>query len=145
MIRHAEFEDIPSLLPLLSELGYPCELEDFKARFLRFLSNPGYGVAVCQIDSEIVGFAAWSKSNLFVLDKVRFHIEALVVAEKYRGKGIGKELMIFVETIAKQHLPAIVDLTSGLRRAGDGSHEFYKRLGYQNEGQMAKLYLRKEL
>jgi hypothetical protein len=39
----------------------------------------------------------------------------------------------------------IIDLTSGLRRAKAGSHEFYKNLGYKNEGYMAKLYLRKEL
>jgi hypothetical protein len=47
--------------------------------------------------------------------------------------------MKFVEDIAKHHLPAIIDLTSGLRRAHDGTHEFYKRIGYQNEGPMAKL------
>jgi len=53
--------------------------------------------------------------------------------------------MKFVEDIAQQDSPAIIDLTSGLRRAQGGTHEFYKRIGYQNEGPMAKLYLRKEL
>lgn len=144
-IRCANINDIPGLSPLLAQLGYPCDLEDLGKRFLRFLNNPGYGIAVCEMSNEIVGLVAWSKSDLFVSDKVRFHIEGLVVAEKSRGMGIGKKLMAFVEEIATQHAPAIVDLTSGLRRAKDGSHEFYKRLGYQNEGQMAKIYLRKEL
>ena len=76
---------------------------------------------------------------------MRFHIESLVVNEKYRGCGIGKKLMLFVEDIARKFSPAIIDLTSGLRRAKDGSHEFYKALGYNNEGHMAKLYLRKEV
>jgi hypothetical protein len=49
--------------------------------------------------------------------------------------------MIFFEAIAAQHAPVIIELTSGLRRASDGSHAFYKRLGYQNEGPAAKLYL----
>jgi len=53
--------------------------------------------------------------------------------------------MAFVEGIAQQHSPAIIDLTSGLRRVQDGTHEFYKRIGYKNEGPMAKFYLRKEL
>ncbi len=53
--------------------------------------------------------------------------------------------MAFVEKIAKKYSPVIIDLTSGLRRAKDGSHEFYKSIGYQNEGHMAKLYLRKEI
>jgi hypothetical protein len=53
--------------------------------------------------------------------------------------------MNYVEEYAKKYSPAIIDLTSGLRRSKDGSHEFYKSLGYNNEGYMAKLYLRKEV
>ncbi len=145
IIRHSNVNDIPGLLVLLEQLGYPCGLEDLKARLIRFLNNPGYGVAICEINTEIVGMVAYSKSELFVSDKSRFHIESLVVLKSYRGKGIGKQLMLFVEKIAKHNSPSIVDLTSGLRRAVDGSHEFYKNLGYKNEGPMAKLYLRKEL
>lgn len=130
IIRHAKFNDIPGVLPLLTQLEHPCESEGLKARFIRFLDNPGYGVAVCEMDTEIVGLIAWSKSDLFVSDKVRFHIEGIIVSESHRGKGIGKKLMLFVEGIAKRHSPVIVDLTSGLRRAGDGSHQFYNRLGY---------------
>jgi hypothetical protein len=50
-----------------------------------------------------------------------------------------------MEDIAKKFSPVIIDLNSGLRRAQDGSHEFYKSLGYQNEGPMAKVYFRKTL
>lgn len=145
MIRNAALNDMPGLLPLLAQLGYPCILEDLEARFIKFLDNPCYGVAVCEINSDIVGMIAWSKSDLFVLDKVRFHIEGLIVQTSHRGMGVGKKLIKFLEEIAKQHAPAIVDLTSGVRRDKDGSHAFYNRLGYQNEGHMAKLYLRKEL
>ena len=88
---------------------------------------------------------SWSKSHLFVQGKVRFHIECLIVDRNYRNKGVGKKLMLFVEEVAKISRPAIIDLTSGVRRAKDGSHDFYKALGYNNEGHMAKLYLRKEV
>jgi GNAT superfamily N-acetyltransferase len=145
MIRNAALTDIPGILPLLAQLGYPCTLEDLQTRFIKFLDNTGYGVAVCEINSEVAGCVAYSKSQLFVSNAVRLHIEGLIVGENHRGKGIGKKLMLFVEEIAKNHSPAIVDLTSGLRRASDGSHEFYNKLGYRNEGYMAKLYLRKEL
>lgn len=145
IIRHADLSDVPSLLPLLEQLGYPTSLEALTVRFKHFLQNAGYGVVVCEMNDNIIGFVAWSKSDLFVLDSVRFHIEAIVVASDHRGKGIGKKLMELVEEIARPHSPAIIDLTSGLRRAKDGSHEFYKSLGYKNEGHMAKLYLRKEL
>ena len=65
--------------------------------------------------------------------------------KQYRGQGIGKRLMNFVENIAKTLSPCIIDLTTGLRREKNGSHEFYKPLGYKNDGPMAKLYLRKEV
>jgi len=52
--------------------------------------------------------------------------------------------MEFVEEVARKNAPAIVDLTSGIRRAKDGAHQFYNGLGYKNEGPMAKEYLRKE-
>ena len=44
-------------------------------------------------------------------------------------------------------LPLLSELgyPTTLRRAQDGTHDFYKRIGYKNEGHMAKLYLRKEL
>lgn len=53
--------------------------------------------------------------------------------------------MQFVENHVQKFSEAIIDLTSGLRRSNEGTHEFYTKLGYKNEGFMAKLYLRKEI
>lgn len=145
VIRYATVEDAPNLLTLLNKLDYPCELNAFETRLKIFLNNESYGIAVHEIKQEIVAFVAWSKTHLFVSNKVRFHIEALIVSENFRGKSIGKKLMLFVENLAKIYHPAIIDLTSGIRREKEGTHEFYKRLGYQNEGPMAKIYLRKEV
>jgi GNAT superfamily N-acetyltransferase len=144
-IRKATLSDIEELLPLLDQLGYSTTKEELAKRFNYFCSIDGYGVAVaCNID-QIVGFVAWSKSKLFVYDSIRIHIEGLVVDKEYRGKTVGKKLMLFFEDYARSCGPAIIDLTSGLRRAKDGSHQFYDNLGYKNEGLMAKLYLRKEV
>lgn len=129
----------------MERLGYPCEIEELASRFEIFIKLEGYGVAVAENNHQIAGWIAWIRSFLFVCDKVRFHIEGLVVDDKYRGQGIGKKLMNFVEDMAIKHRPCIIDLTSGLRRAGEGTHNFYESLGYQNKGEMAKLYLRKEL
>ena len=145
IIRNAEPSDIEALLPLLEQLGYPTSKKLLEKRFAKFLSNEGYGVAVACTNSKIVGFVAWSQSNLFVADKIRIHIEGIAVDKNYRGQNIGKQLMHFVENHAQKSSPAIIYLTSGLRRANEGTHEFYKKLGYKNEGLMAKLYLRKEV
>lgn len=145
IIRNAEIRDMDALLPLLEQLGYSTTKELLEKRFTKFLFVEGYGVAVACMDDKIVGFVAWSKSNLFVSDASRIHIEGIAVDKNYRGQNIGKQLMQFVENYAGQFSPAIIDLTSGLRRAGEGTHEFYQKLGYKNEGLMSKLYLRKEV
>lgn len=53
--------------------------------------------------------------------------------------------MQVVENHVQKFPGVIIGLTSGMRRANEGTHEFYKKLGYKNEGAMAKLYLRKEI
>ncbi len=144
-IRRAKTSDIPTILLLMDQLGYPTSENTLRIRFQKFTENRGYGVAVACLEDEVVGWIAWSKSELFILDKTRFFIEGLVVDEHKRGLGIGKQLMQFVENIAHEFSPSVVDLTSGIRRAKDGSHEFYKNLGYQQDGPRMKLFFRKEL
>lgn len=143
VIRDSKTNDSESLLPLLEQLGYPTTREELEKRFNRFINKDGYGVAVACLNNRIVGFVAFSKSELFVSDTTRIHIEGIAVDKSVRGQNIGKQLMEFVENYAKKFSPVVIDLTSGLRRASEGTHEFYKKLGYKNEGFMAKLYLRK--
>jgi len=142
-IRSLKKEDLPQLLPLFDQFGYPTNIIELEARYERFTSIEGYGIAICEINNKIVGFIAWSKSLFFAFDKVRYHIEALIIDENYRKRGIGKDLMFYVENQAKGN--AVIDLTSGVRRAEDGTHDFYKAIGYKNEGPMAKIYLRKDI
>lgn len=144
-IRNASPSDACDLTKMLETLGYPTDEHTLEERLISFTSQNGYGVAVAISEGDLIGFVAWSKSLLFVSSAVRIHIEGIFIDQKHRGFGIGKKLMQHVEEIAKLYSPAIVDLTSGKRREKDGSHEFYKRIGYKNEGLMAKLYLRKEL
>lgn len=150
ILRDVTVEDLPHLLPLLKELGYPTTLESLEVRHERFLKNPGNGVVLCEKkilphDSvQIVGFVAWSKSHLIISDITRFHIEALVVSSDHRCQGIAKMLLQYVEEIAQCFVPSLIDLTSAKRRAKEGTHDFYKRLGYSNDGSLEKVYLRKE-
>lgn len=144
-IRSASSNEADALLPLMEQLGYSQTIEALASRINLFLKQDGYGIAVAEETNtrKIIGWVAWSKSILIVSPAIRLHIEGLVVDECYRGSGVGKALMLHVENIAKINSPCIVDLTSGKRRAKDGSHEFYASLGYHNEGYMAKKYLRK--
>jgi len=143
-IRNLTVDNISAILPLMSQLGYPSSVEELTARFSNFISINGYGVAVASLNNNIVGLIAWSKSVLFVLDKTRIHVEALIIDENYRGQKIGKKLVEYLEEIAKKYSPVLVDLTSGYHRAKDGTHAFYENLGYKS-GESAGAYFRKEL
>lgn len=143
-IRFAEVEDMGKVVPLMAQLGYPITQEALESRFKSFMAYEGYGIVVACQGREIVACIAWSESMLFISDAIRIHIEALVVDNHCRGKGIGQQLIAFVESIAQQRLPAIVDLTSSAKRAEDGTHDFYRKLGYRNAGELEKIYLRKQ-
>ncbi|AIK97086.1 GNAT family N-acetyltransferase [Candidatus Odyssella acanthamoebae] len=145
-LRPATITDIPDLLPLIDQLGYPTTEEELATRFSEFVALEGYGVVVACHQNRVIGFIAWSLSRVFVASKLRYHIEALIIDEAYRGQGIGKHLMTHFEALVVScGKPVLIDLTSGYRRAAEGTHDFYKALGYKNEGPMAKLYLRKEI
>ena len=145
IIRMATSSDIPALLPLLSQLGYPTTQEKFEKHFGDFTNIDGYGIGVACHDNHVIGFIAWSKVSFIVFDRPRIHIEGLVVDQNYRGKAIGKQLMCFAEEAAENLGAKYVALTSSKRRAIDGTNEFYKNLGYHNEGDVAILYLWKEI
>ncbi|MBW8309584.1 MAG: GNAT family N-acetyltransferase [Candidatus Paracaedibacteraceae bacterium] len=145
-LRPAISSDIPDLLLLLAQLGYPTTAKDLESRFLEFVALGGYGVVVAIDQDRVIGLIAWSSSPILITSKVRYHVEALIIDAAYRGQGIGKQLINHLENfVTQQGKPALIDLTSGLRRAVEGTHDFYKALGYKNEGPMAKLYLRKEI
>ena len=144
-LRHCTIEDITSLLPLMEQFGRPTTQDVLSARFQSFIQNIDYGVVVACINNRPIGLVAWSKSQFFIYDKMRFYIEILVVDERYRWAGIGTKLIEFVEDFARTVGPSVIDLTSHVRREKDGAHAFYKKLGYKNEAEREKRYFRKEL
>lgn len=145
IIRLATLEDLPGLVPLMEQLGYPCTIDTFKNYYDQFIQYPGHKIAIAYEEDKIFGWIAWSQSKPLVSNQTRFRIEGIIVDAAARRQGVGKRLIAFLEEIAQASAPVIVELCTGLRRAKDGTHEFYKNLGYKNEGVMAKLYLRKEI
>ena len=144
-LRDAAVSDVPALLPLLSQLGYPCDRAELEQRFRRFIASPGAGACVAVRAGEVVGVLAWLRWTPLSLGKTKFRLDSLVVDQSCRGRGIGHALMLEFERRCRAAAPAVVELTSGVRRERDGTHRFYRALGYRNEGLMAKLYLRKDI
>ena len=145
IIRSALMKDVHSLASLSEQLGYPLPLHIMKERLSFYQTTPGHHIMVVEENSVIFGFVAYTITELFILQGRRCFIMGLVVDKEKRGHGIGRKLMEHVEAHAGQENCLVIDLTSGKRRAPSGSHDFYRALGYGNDGAYAKLYLRKEL
>lgn len=144
-IRQATIEDSAQLVPLMEQLGYTLSFKEIKERIHIYMTKHDYMLFVSLEEERVTGTLALNFHEMFVLPSRKAKIEALVVDENHRRKGIAQALMRKAESYAKEYGCTVIELTSGMRRASMGSHDFYKKLGYQNEGPLAKLYLRKEL
>ena len=82
-------------------------------------------------DDKLIGIA-----RLIDLDKDVIHIGRVVIDKKYRGKGIGRKLIISCETAAKNILKReiIIELSAQIQ-----AEKFYESLGYNRIND--KIYL----
>lgn len=144
-IRKATLKDMGTLQALLEQLGYPLSQQDIQEKIDLYTNKDEYGIIIAQVKENIAGLLAWSQQELFVENKVRIHIEALIVDKKWQKQGIGKALLSFLENSAMPFRNRILDLTSGFHRASTGTHNFYKKQGFENQGNNKKVYLRKEI
>jgi GNAT superfamily N-acetyltransferase len=70
----------------------------------------------------------------------RATVESVRVDEKYRGQGIGKELMIWAINRAKEENCFAMQLTTNADRTD--AHRFYENLGFKGSHLGMKLYLK---
>ena len=82
-------------------------------------------------DDKLIGIA-----RLIDLDKDVIHIGRVVIDKEYRGKGIGRKLIIGCENITKQILKKeiIIELSAQIQ-----AEKFYESLGYNRVND--KIYL----
>jgi ribosomal protein S18 acetylase RimI-like enzyme len=145
IIRTAQISDIKAILPLMEQLEYPQDSETMSIILRNYLNMKFHKIFVAEIDSRVSGLISIAGVCSLVYDAMIYRITSLIVDKNHRRKSIGQQLMMEAEKFAKNNDGKVIDLTSGLRRSKDGTHEFYKSLGYENDGYMAKLYLRKEI
>jgi len=126
-LRQIEPRDAPAVSLLIQQLGYNRTAQQVLAWIAS--NDPRQQVAfVACVGGGVIGWIEVSierrlQSSPFAL------IGGLVVAEEFRGKGIGRELCRLAEDWAWQHGAERVRVTS--RSTRPDAHRFYLRDGFQ--------------
>jgi GNAT superfamily N-acetyltransferase len=145
VLRPARREDVPALVQLFTddELGRTREsatLATYLAAFEAIEADPNNTVYVLDSDGEIVGCAQLTIiPGLGRRGMKRALIEAVRVASRRRGRGLGRRLIGDLVTIARERGCGMVQLTSDKRRTE--AHRFYGALGFVASHEGFKLAL----
>jgi len=129
VIRTAVPGDAPALASLAGELGYPSAVAEIAGRLSKVMDAPENQVLVAEAAAhEIVGWvhvfgAARVESDGFA------ELGGLVVAEAWRGRGIGARLVASAEQWARENAYHKLTIRSRADRAE--SHQFFEHLGFQ--------------
>ena len=137
VVDEARAEDLASVLQLYSEnedqLTDVLDLAAALTIWLRFDLYPDYKLYVARTNSEIVGtFALLIMDNLAHRGAKSGVVEDVIVAKKWRRRGIGRLMMHFALARCRQSGCYKLTLSSNLNRAS--AHLFYEAVGFARHG-----------
>lgn len=133
-IRKYNSSDIVQFTELMTDLGYPSSLEEMKVRIERIESNPNYFTFVAILNNTVVGMIGITFHNTYTNNNVKTQITSLVTKKEFRGQGIAKNLVRYVEEWANSKGSDFIYLLSGISEKRITAHELYKYLGYEITG-----------
>ena len=127
-IRNALKTDVSEIAELTQQLGYSIDKNYLKNKFESILEKAGHTIFIAEDnDRKVIAYIhALSKDLLISIDSVE--IGELVVDEKYRRKGIGKQLIQKVDEWAIENGYQNVIVGSSNKRTT--SHSFYPSVGF---------------
>jgi GNAT superfamily N-acetyltransferase len=105
-IRPAEAKDIPLIVQLIRELAeyekepHQAVATDQDIRRDAFSVNPKFRVVIAEWGGEAAGFALFFYNYSTWMGRAGLYLEDLFVRPQFRGKGIGKALLVHLAKIA---------------------------------------------
>ena len=129
-LRPVRLEDLPGLAGLLGQLGYPATEAVVGERLGLWLDDPSSWLIGAGDDGVLVGVAALHVMPMLEMDGKLGRLLALVVDERYRGRGLGQSLVAAAEEQARAAGCVKMEITSSRHRTR--THEFYQLLGYDD-------------
>jgi GNAT superfamily N-acetyltransferase len=129
-LRVAMPADADDVARLLTEMGYPCEIDEALERIGAILDNDRQVVVVARRDGAVCGLIALDFMYYLPLGTTTCRVNALVVTATAQGLGIGRALLKEAERRARVGGAARIELTSGSQRTE--AHAFYRACGYSD-------------
>jgi ribosomal protein S18 acetylase RimI-like enzyme len=148
IVRRAIAADVPAVVALLADdpLGQQREHvgdsldADYVAAFTMIAADPNQYLAVCVIESVIIGCVQISFiPGLTRRGALRGQIEGVRIADGWRGRGYGRQLLLWAIDTCRDRGCRLVQLTSD--RSRDDAQRFYKSLGFAKSHDGFKLNL----
>lgn len=136
-IRDARADDWPNVSGLLAELGRPdVRADDDESRhadaFARYLERADTVALVADDDGTLVGFVDLEFRQRLNFLSPQGWVPDLIVAERVRGRGVGRALLEAAEARARERSCWGMSLESAAWRVE--SHAFYERVGWRATG-----------
>lgn len=127
-IRKALKTDINEILELTQQLGYTVDKNNFHNQFNNILEKSDHAIFVAEEnDKKVIAYIHVLSKDLFI-SIASVEIGELIVDEKYRRKGLGKQLIQKVDEWAIENGYQNVIVGSSNQRTT--SHLFYPSAGF---------------
>jgi GNAT superfamily N-acetyltransferase len=136
-VRDARADDWPKVSDLLAELGRPdVRREEDEPRhgeaFARYLERPDAIALVAEDDDSLIGFVDVEFRRRLNFLSPQAWVPDLIVAERARGRGVGRALLEAVEERSLERGCWGMSLESATWRVE--THAFYERVGWSPTG-----------
>ncbi len=134
-IHEAELQDIPEMAEIIASaeawISYGIDYNQAR-RMLSTLPDALY-VAISVKTGEVVGFGSLRRDGV---GNIGAYVRLFAVKDKYRGRGVGRQLMDFIWQIAVQTSPNLFLICSENNRE---ALAFYEKMGFARVGVMPDL------
>lgn len=149
VLRRARPGDVPAIVDLLAadQLGVTRDgvqtdddMRAYQRAFEQIDGDAAHVLIVAESEDLVVGTMQLSYlPGLARHGALRAQIEAVRVHQAYRSRGLGKAMMAWAISQARQRGCALVQLTTDKSRTD--AHRFYERLGFAASHEGMKLFL----
>ena len=129
-LRSAMIADADDVARLLTDLGYPCEIDEAAERIDAIAANDRQALVLARREGAVCGLVSLDFMYYLPLGTITCRVTALVVTPTAQGLGIGRQLLKEAERRARSGGAARIELTSGSQRTE--AHAFYRACGYKD-------------